>query len=330
MRLITLEEHYTSEKINERAAKMMRESEKDQNAQKKDGHTKEMFQRVTDLGLGRIEYMDRMGIDAQIISVVDKVPSMLEAEYAVPLCSALNEELAEKTLRFPKRFYPLASLSIAAPSEAAKELEYCVKKCHFVGGVISGHYENRSYDDPWYFPIFEKAQELDVPIYLHPCRVDQDIADKYYTGKWSKKVQLELSGFGIGWHYDVGMQVVKMILAGIFDQLPNLKIIIGHWGEVVAYYMYRLDEIDQKDTGLKEKVSEYFKRNIYVNPSGMMYPSQFRFCLDNFGEDHILWGEDYPYRRPENIRSMLEESDITEEQREKIAHGNAERILHIS
>ena len=117
--------------------------------------------------------------------------------------------------------------------------------------------------------------------------------------------------------------------AGVFDRLPELKIILGHWGEVVAYYMYRLDEIGMSVSGLKRNFSEYFKKNIYVNPSGMMYETQFKFCLENFGVDHIMWGEDYPYRKPDNIRTMLEGLDISEEDREKIAHSNAERIFHI-
>ena len=138
-----------------------------------------------------------------------------------------------------------------------------------------------------------------------------------------------LSRFGIGWHYDVGMQVLRMMFAGVFDRLPNLKIMIGHWGELVSFYMYRTDEIPQEVTGLKKKISDYFKENIYVNPSGMLYTEQFRYCLDTFGVDHITWGEDYPYRKKEDIRSFLENCDLSDEEKEKIAHGNVESLLHI-
>ena len=93
--------------------------------------------------------------------------------------------------------------------------------------------------------------------------------------------------------------------------------------------MYRTDEIGQETTGLKRKVSDYFKENIWVNPSGMLYPEQFRYCLETFGPDHITWGEDYPYRRKENIRSFLEQFDLPDADREKIAHENAEKLLHL-
>ena len=137
------------------------------------------------------------------------------------------------------------------------------------------------------------------------------------------------SSFGVGWHFDVGVQILRMMMSGLFDRLPELKIMTGHWGELVSYYMYRMDEIPTQLTGTKKKISDYFKKNIYINPSGMLYKEQFRFCLDTFGTDHIMWGEDYPYRRKDQIRTFLEELDISEEDREKIAHGNAEKLLKI-
>ena len=329
-KLITVEEHYGSNAVVEKIRKTIAEhgTEEEKNAiERATGVAGAPG--VTDLGAERIAYMDAHGIDAQVISYASGIPATMEPIFSVPLCRAVNNEMAEKAAAYPGRFYLFAHLPHGDGQEAAKELERCVKELGFVGAMLSGHYHDIPYDDPQYFPIFEKAQELDVPVYLHPGLVSPAITQRYYKGNWSEQVTALLSGFGVGWHYDVGMQMLRMMMAGVFDKLPKLKIMTGHWGELVSFYMYRTDEIPQETTGLNKKISDYFKENIYVNPSGMLYGEQFRYCLETFGADHILWGEDYPYRRKENIRTFLEGFELTEEEREKIAHGNAEALLHI-
>lgn len=329
-KLITLEEHYSSPAINQKAAEMMAKDGLKPGFNDAQGGGGEMARLVQNIDDERIAYMDKAGIDMQIISLAGNVPADLDPKYSIPLCKEANDEMEQLTAKYPGRFAVFANLPLADGNAMAEELERCVKEKHFVGAMLAGHYNGIPYDDPSYEPFYAKAEELDVPVYLHPGLVDQSISDKYYKGSWSPKVQFELAGYGIGWHYDVGMQVVRMILAGVFDRHPNLKVIIGHWGEVVAYFMDRMDELNQEDTGLKKPVSQYFEENVYVNPSGMTYDANFRYCLEKFGADHILWGEDYPYRLPGNIRSMLENADISSLDKEKIAHGNAERILHLN
>lgn len=276
-----------------------------------------------------ILYMNEKGIDVQILSYASSFPSTSTTEDASKLCRKINDEMALAMKKYPGRFYAFAHLPLNNPNEAANELERCVKELGFVGAMLSGHFQNLPYDDEHYFPIYQKAQECNVPIYLHPSLVDHQITDHYYKGAWDASTTSLLSGFGIGWHYDVGMQAIRMMLAGVFDQFPNLKIILGHWGEVVSFYMYRLDEMLDYGATSNKKISDYFKQNIYVNPSGMLYKEQFRYCLDTFGADHILWGEDYPYRQKENIRSFLEEYELSDEERTKIASGNAEKLFNI-
>lgn len=329
-KLITLEEHYSSPAINRKAAEMMAKDGLKAGFNDAQGGGGEMARLVQHIDDERIAYMDKAGIDMQIISLAGNVPAGLDAKYSVPLCRDANDEMEALTSKYPGRFAVFANLPLADGEAMAEELERCVKEKHFVGAMLSGHYNGIPYDDKSYESLYSKAEELDVPIYLHPGLVDPVVSDKYYKGSWSPKVQFELAGYAIGWHYDVGMQAVRMILAGVFDRHPDLKIIIGHWGEVVAYFMDRMDEIKQEDTGLKKPVSRYFEENIYVNPSGMTYDANFRYCLEKFGADHILWGEDYPYRIPDNIRSMLENADISNIDKEKIAHGNAEGILKLN
>lgn len=327
-RLITVEEHYVSTSVIEKLKDIYEKYGTEEEKKSIPMLSGVSAPGVTDLGADRIAYMDAHGIDAQVIST-SGIPASLKPEYAIPLCQDLNNEMAEKTKKYPGRFYNFAHLPIGDAEAAAQELERCVKDLGFVGAMISSHYNGLPYDDPHYLPIFEKAAELDVPIYLHPGFVSPEINKQYYQGSWSKETAFMFAGFGIGWHYDVGDQILRMMLSGLFDKLPNLKIMCGHWGEVVAYFMYRMDEIPQKLTKLNKKISDYFKENIFVNPSGMLYGEQFRFCLETFGPDHIMWGEDYPYRDKKDIRTFLENFDLSDEDKEKIAHGNVERIMHI-
>lgn len=328
-KLITIEEHYSSPTINKKAADMLAAAGKTSGYNDAQGGGGEMFRRVQELGPERIAYMDKMGIDTQIVSLAGSVPSQLDAELSVPLCQEANDEMAEKGAAYPGRFRFLANLPLADPKAAAEEFERTVKQKGFVGAMLSGHWQGKPYDDPWYLPIFEKAAELDVPVYLHPGLVPQQVSDTYYNGPWGKRASFELAGYGIGWHYDVGMQIIRMALAGVFDKLPNLKVVTGHWGEVVAYYTDRLDVVSYKEAGIEHPVGWYLRNRVWVNPSGMTYDPQFRFCLDEFGPDHIMWGEDYPYCLPDNVRTQLEGFDLSDEDREKIAHGNAERLFKL-
>ena len=322
-RLITVEEHYNSEAVNEKINKILNDGTSVAVA------TGAGAEGVTDMAEKRIAHMDACGIDTQIISYTGGLPAVMEPEYSVELCRDVNDEMSEKAAAYPGRFRYFAHLPLGDGQEAAKELERAVRERGAVGAMMSGHYHDLPYDDDLYFPIFEKAQELDVPIYLHPGLVSKEVTEKYYKGNWDDRVTFLLSGFGVGWHFDVGMQMIRMMLAGVFDKLPDLKIMTGHWGELVSFYMYRTDEIPHDLTGMKKNFSDYFKENIYINPSGMLYGEQFRYCLETFGPDHILWGEDYPYRIKEDIREFLEKSDLTDEDREKIAHGNAERLMRL-
>ena len=327
-RLITVEEHFNSTAVADEIKKYYEEfgTEEEKKSIRSAG---DAAPGADDLGAERIAYMDDHGIDAQVISYAGGLPATMDPTVSPEFCRHVNNEMAEKAALYPGRFYLFAHLPLGDGYEAAKELERCVNELGFVGAMISGHYRDLPYDNELYFPIFEKAQELDVPVYLHPGLVSPAISDKYYKGNWPPRVTFMLSGFGVGWHYDVGMQVLRMMFAGVFDKLPKLKIMIGHWGELVSFYMYRTDEIPQEITGLSRKISDYFKENIYVNPSGMLYEEQFRYCLETFGVDHITWGEDYPYRKKDNICSFLENFDLPDGDKEKIAHGNAEALLHL-
>ena len=329
MKLITVEEHYSSQVIGKQIREILERSNSPlAKAANPPKARDSAFDPVNEIGDIRLAYMNSRGIDVQIISYAHVLPGILEPSISIDMCKIVNNDMYEKTSRYPDRFKCFAHLPIGDSDAAVAELERCVRELGFVGAMITGRYFDLPYDDPHYYPVYEKAIELDVPIYLHPTMVDSTIVEKYYKGKWSDRVTSLFAGQGVGWHYDVGVQLVRMILAGVFDRYPQLKIMCGHWGEVVSFFMYRLDDLNNA-ADLKKPISDYFKENFYVNPSGIINEPQFRFCLDTFGVDHITWGADYPFIDAENIRTMLEGFDLPQEDKEKIAHGNAERLLHI-
>ncbi len=288
--------------------------------------------RFLPFGEDRIAFMDANGVSAQIMGYGNNSPMHLTKEQrGVELCKMANDELYEAAQRYPGRLYGYATLPLCDVEEAVKEVERCVKELGFVGVIINGQYQGKFIDDPAFFPILEKIAELDVCLYIHPNEVDGPILDRYYKGEWSNRVTNIFSGFGIGWHYEVGMQLMRVILSGAFDKLPNLKVIVGHWGELLPYYFDRMNEhMKPEITGLSHEIMYYFDNNIYTDPSGMFYENDMDFCLKVMNPDHILWAQDYPYgRQDERVKTFLEGYGLDHHLMEDIAHNNAEKLFKI-
>ena len=333
--LITIEEHFTTQEIikaNGRYASLK---------PKPTGKMAEAINfffsrhspgtRLTDIEAERLPYMDKQGIGMQILSLVSPVDDVVPAADAVRLVRNANDILAENVARHPDRFRAFAALPMADPGAAAVELERCVRELGFVGVLLTGPFRGRFYDEAEFFPVFEKAAELDVPIYWHPWLVAPQIVDYYYmSGSYSVAVGAELSSAGFGWHLNVGIEVVRMVLSGIFDKLPNLKFISGHWGEDIPAFLERMDSgLDQKLTGLKKQVSDYYKENIWYTPSGITSEMQLDYFVKLFGTDRIIWAEDYPFTLNQPIRFFLDKTDLNDEQKYAIARGNAERLFKL-
>ena len=279
----------------------------------------------------RIEYMDRSRIDVQVLSVTSPVSDLVPAEEQVRICRQANDITRQHMDDYPGRFRGFATLPMADPGSAAMELERCVKELGFCGVMLAGRYKGRFYNEAEFFPIFEKAAELDVPVYFHPALIPMEVQETYYmSDAYSWIVGAELASAGYGWHSEVGIQIVRLILSGIFDKLPNLRIISGHWGETIPAFLERMDTIlDQEITGLKKKVSEYYKEHVYITPSGIMSNDQLEYMVKVMGADHVMYAIDYPYMKPDNVYEFLMDSSLSDEEKEMIAHGNAERILHL-
>ena len=326
MRLITVEEHFTAQEIISENSKFTPESSEFYKSMVFVGET------LTDAGENRLAFMDKNKIDMQVLSYTSPVSDKVPAPEAVRICRRANDILAEKVRAHPERFSAFATLPMASPVDAADELERCVKEYDFCGALLAGQYQGHFYDEKFFFPIFERAAQLDVPLSFHPAPVNTIIQDYYYTSpEWSSFVSGQFASAGFGWHVDVGIHEVRLILSGMFDKLPNLKIIAGHWGETVTPYLERIDSIiTPESAGLSKRISDYYRENFYITPSGILSSMLFEDTVNFFGAEHILWAVDYPYIREGDFYGFLAGADfLTLEQKELIAHKNAERILHI-
>lgn len=279
----------------------------------------------------RLKFMDKYGVDMQVLSYGNSQPQNLDPKVSVRLCKLANDELAKVVDAHPDRFAALAALPVGDPKAAASELKRTIKELNFKGVLLKGSFDNKFFDDPFFFPIFKIASDLDVPVYFHPSFIPQNITDHYFgNGEWSDVVTGIASSAGFGWHMDVGIQVMRMIWSGIFDKLPNLKLISGHWGEMIPMFLERLDDELTNYSGLKKPFSEYYRHNVWLTPSGMLSEPQLKFILDEMGPEHIMYSLDYPYKQPKNGKTFLtENSALTDKQRELFAHGNAEKLLKL-
>ncbi|GKT03838.1 hypothetical protein OKN36_13740 [Furfurilactobacillus sp. OKN36] len=184
---------------------------------------------MQDVTSERLAYMDQHGIDMQLLSYGNSSPQNLAPDVAIPLCKLANDELASVIAANPIRFAGLAVLPVCDPTAAAAELHYAVTKLGLKGVLLKGNYDNRFFDDPFFLPIFQAASDLDVPVYFHPSFIPASVTHHYYENdNWSDLTTGILSSAGFGWHMDVGIQVMRMIVSGLFDKFPNLKLVSGH------------------------------------------------------------------------------------------------------
>ena len=281
-----------------------------------------------EVGPKRIARMDEDGIDVQVIST--PLAQNFPSEVAVDYCWKINNYLAERIEEYPSRFKGYAALPTSVPEACADELERCVKELGFVGTLIGNRVNGGFLSEPQYDPILQKAEELGVPVFLHPGEIPQAVADACYSKGLSDQVSASFQRYGYGWHVDPGVHFLNLILAGVFDRHPDLQVILGHWGELTPYFIDRLDlNLSKEVTGIAHDPSYYFQNNLYITSSGVWTPECLEFCMKRIGIDRILFSLDYPFGDPEGIKKILEHPDLSKEDREKISHSNAERLFKI-
>lgn len=282
--------------------------------------------RLPEFGSLRLAAMEEAGLDVQVLSLTTPGVQNLSGDVAVALAQSSNDRVAEAVRVRPDRFQGFATLPTPVPHAAARELERAVRELGLQGAMVFGRTRDRNFDHPDFWPILEAASALKVPLYLHPQSPQNGVLDAYYTGFGGAVDSLFARG-GIGWHYEAGVQILRLILAGAFDRFPGLQIITGHWGEVMLFYLDRIDLL-ARVTKLPRKISEYVQQHVFVTPSGLFSQRYLRWAIEVVGVDHILMSTDYPFELAVNggARAFLQQAQLTDEERTKIASGNWERL----
>ncbi|MCW2351094.1 MULTISPECIES: amidohydrolase family protein [unclassified Sphingobium] len=272
----------------------------------------------------RLAEMDRLGVDMQILSLTSPGVQMFRADQAVAMAELANDRLAEVVRAHPKRFAGLASFAPQDPGRAAKEMERAVNKLGFSGFIVNSHTNNEYLDDPKFMPILEAAAALDRPIYIHPRCPSDGMAEPFRDHRLQSAIW--------GYAAETGTHAMRLILSGVFDKLPNLKIVIGHMGENIPFHLWRTDhwfERRRDAYGSKLKPSEVMKRNVYITTSGVEHGPALRYAIDVLGVDRVLWAIDYPYEEMEPSVTFINHAPLDGEEREAVCHRNAAQVFHL-
>jgi uncharacterized protein len=321
MRTITLEEHFASPGFLDGPGQEFRDR-----ALQYRGAAEKLFEQLRDVGTKRIADMDAAGIDMQVLSLNYPGTEQLEAADAVVIAQEANDFLNAAVKQHPTRFAGFAALPTAAPEKAADELERRVRGENFKGAIINGHNRGRYLDNKFYWPILECAEALNAPIYLHPTPPPKPVIEASYGG-FSPLLTFMLAGPGWGWHIETSVHIIRMILGGVFDRFPKLQIVIGHLGEGLPFMLPRLDNMTMDVTGLKQPVSAYLRANVHYTISGFNFPTTFLDLLLEVGVGRIMFSVDYPYGSMQKARAFLEQLPVSAADRDRIAHGNAEKLF---
>jgi predicted TIM-barrel fold metal-dependent hydrolase len=321
MRTITLEEHYVTPAFLDGPGKKLKEQ-----ASRFGGRAATLFDQLCDLGEKRIAEMDAAGIDMQVLSLTSPGTEQLEATAATTVACEANDRVAEAVRAHPTRLAGFACLPTADPQAAVAEMERTIRDYGFKGAMINGHVQGRYLDDKFFWPILERAEALNVPIYLHPTPPPQAVIEASYAG-FSPIVSEMLAGPGWGWHIETAVHVIRLILGGVFDAYPQLQIVVGHMGEGLPFMLQRLDVMPTAMTKLNHPISYYLRQNVHYTFSGFNFTPTFLDLLLQVGVDRIMFSADHPYASMAHARAFLDQLPVSAADKERIAHGNAERLL---
>lgn len=291
----------------------------------RDALARTFLPRLLDLDAGRLSDMDASGVDMHLLSLGIPGVQMFEREVAVTLARLSNDRLSEAVRRHPTRFAGLASFAPQDPHAAAAEMERAINSLKLQGFLVNSHTQGVYLDEARCWPILEAAEALGRPLYLHPRAPSDGMAAPF------RDYRMEGSIWGYG--MEAGTHAVRLMLSGVLDRFPRLRIVLGHMGEAVPFWLWRLDymAVPRSRAALKNqlKPSEYFRRNFAITTSGLEDPLVLRFCIDKIGIDSVMWAIDYPFQPSAPAVAFLESAPLTDQERGQIAHLNAERIFGI-
>jgi predicted TIM-barrel fold metal-dependent hydrolase len=290
--------------------------------------------KLLDLGAERIARMDEAAIDLQVLSLAAIGFDKLDPAHATAMMTEVNDELADAIKANPTRLAGFAALNLNDPKNAAKELERCVTRLDFAGALVNGTVASSEgplfLDDARFSPFWEAAVHCGVPVYLHPAPPPEIVQKAYFSGLPGELGML-LSIAGWGWHAELGLHTLRLIVSGLFDRWPGLQLIIGHMGEGLPYALARSSAVLSGPAHLKQAVADYFKSNIHLTTSGYFSQPPLKCALDVVGIDRTLFSVDYPFSPNTNGRKFLQDAAawLSETDMEKLKGGNAQRLLRL-
>jgi uncharacterized protein len=284
---------------------------------------------LRDLDKERLLDMDAAGIDVQVISHSQPAAQGLPGEPGAGAARRANDALADAVSRNPERLAGFATLPTASPEAAADELSRAVGDLGFVGGMINSTLgtDGAFLDDPRFAPLLARFESLDVPLYLHPAPPPAAVRSALYGGL-PGPVAGALATNAWGWHAEAGLHALRMVVSGVFERHPQLRLIIGHGGEMIPFMLDRIDDtMPASLTGLPEAPSAYFLRHVWLTTSGMFSVPPVLCAIAVFGVDRVLFSVDYPFGANAAGRVMLDALPISPADKAKVAGLNAERVL---
>jgi 2,3-dihydroxybenzoate decarboxylase len=316
-RKIALEEHFTTAALAQKYVARPTRSE---------SLFLDIERRLADFDQLRLEAMDKAGIDVSVLSVTTPgVQGVADTTTATRLAREANDLLAHEAQKRPKRYAGFAHLPTQDGAAAAAELERAVKELGFKGALINGQTNGHYLDADMYVPFWERVQDLDVPVYLHPGEMHDRPA--MFAGR------PELDGAVWAWTADTAAHALRLVFAGTFKRFPRLKIILGHMGETLPFFLWRFDSRWQlelgEDLAPEALPSAIIKRNFAITTSGVCATQPLLLALEALGEDSVMFSVDYPYEDTQTAADFIEAAPISDAVRAKICHSNAERILRL-
>jgi 2,3-dihydroxybenzoate decarboxylase len=289
--------------------------------------SQDLLDRLYDIGELRLKAMDDAGVDIQVLSHGAPSAQKLDASIAVDLTKRTNDRLAEAVARNPRRFAGFAALPTAVPEAAADELERCVKQLGFKGAMICGLTNGVFHDDKRFWPIYERAEALDVPIYFHPSFPDAAVSQKYYDEYAKDFPQVVRAAWG--YTVETATQAIRLILSRVFEKHPKLKIVLGHFGETLPYQLWRIDQALKRPGHEELSFRDVFCRNFYITTSGHFSTPALVCSMMEMGMDHIMFSVDYPFVSNKPGMQWLDTLQISSEDMGKLLSGNAQKLLKL-
>ena len=316
MKIIAIEEHFSTQESRAYFKPPVDDTARADN--KKNSHPI-IIDDLSEIEM-RLADMDKAGIDMQVLSLGPGI-EQYDASLGASIARSTNDKLAEVISKYPKRFAGFASIAPQDPKGAAKELERAVKKLNLKGVMIKSNIQGEYLDNKKYWIIFKTATQLGVPVYIHPKEPSPGMIKPYMDYP-------ELAGAMWGFGAEAGLHAMRLICSGVFDKYPGLKIILGHLGEAIPFWLWRIDARSVNNK-YRKKPSQYFKDHFYVTTSGMSWQPALQLVKTALSADKVLFATDYPAESAEYAVQVMNSVPFSNADKAKIYYQNAEKLLNL-